>query len=180
MREKKRREFAIVGPGASDGAFVDGAGFGVEEERDFGDVGVGAVHADVALGLLLGIVERMGVEKRPDELAADVFQAEFEMGVLVDGVVSAEESGGADVEAMLVVDLFRINEAGGVTGAGGGDGGVEGMSESVAEGDARGSRLDEFGGITGMEHARLSGHVGETFYTEEQVGARGKGKKEKT
>jgi type IV secretory pathway VirB9-like protein len=29
-----------------------------------------------------------------------------------------------------------------------------------------------------MEHERLSGHVGETFYTDAQVGARGKRKKE--
>ena len=103
------------------------------------------------------------MEKRPDELAADVFQAKFEMGVLVYGVVAAEESGGADVETLFIVDFFGIDEAGRVTGAGSGDGGVEWMREGVAESDARGSRLDEFGGITGMEHARLSGHVGKHF-----------------
>ena len=53
------------------------------------------------------------------------------------------------------------------------------MSESVAEGDARRSGLDEFCGISGMEHSRLSGHVGEAFYTEGEVGARGKRKKER-
>ncbi len=47
------------------------------------------VHADVALALLLGIVEGMGVEEGPDEMAADIFEAEFEMGVLEDGVVAA-------------------------------------------------------------------------------------------
>jgi hypothetical protein len=174
LREEQRREFAIIRPGAGDGAFVDGAGFGVEEERDFGDISLGAVHADVTLRLLLGIVEGMGVEKGPDELAADVFQAEFEMGVLIDGVVAAEESSGADVEALLIVDFFRVDETGRVAGASGGDGGVERMSKRVAEGDARGSRLDEFGGITRMEHARLSGHVGEAFYTEAGGDARGK------
>jgi len=43
---------------------------------------LGAVEADVPLALLLGIVEGMRVEERPDELAADVFKAEFEVGVL--------------------------------------------------------------------------------------------------
>jgi hypothetical protein len=31
------------------------------------------IHANVALALLLGIVEGMGVKEAPDELAADVF-----------------------------------------------------------------------------------------------------------
>jgi len=177
LREEKRREFAIVGPGAGDGAFVEGTGFGVEEKRKFWDVGVSAVHADVALGLLLGIVERMGMEKGPDELAADVLESKFEVRVLVDGVMAAEECGSANVQALLVVDFFRVDEAGRVTGAGGGDGRVEGMSESVAESDARRSGLDEFSGISGMEHARLSGHVEEAFYMEERDGARRKDRK---
>ena len=46
------------------------------------DVGLRAIEADVTLALLLGIIERMRVQEGPDELAADVFQAEFEMGVL--------------------------------------------------------------------------------------------------
>src|SRR6266700_1484955 len=82
LREQERREFAIVGPGAGDSAFVNGAGFGIEKKGEIGNVGLGAVHANVALRLLLGIVERMGVEEGPDELAADIFEAEFEMSVL--------------------------------------------------------------------------------------------------
>ncbi len=39
----------------------------------------------------------MRVEKGPDELATDVFEAEFEMSVLEDGVMSAIKGGGADV-----------------------------------------------------------------------------------
>ena len=54
----------------------------VEEKRKRRNVGLGAVESDVALALLFGIVKRMRVEKGPDELAADVFEAEFEMGVL--------------------------------------------------------------------------------------------------
>jgi len=48
------------------------------------------VQPHIALALLLGIVERMGVKKRPDELPTHVFEAEFEMRVLVNGVMSAE------------------------------------------------------------------------------------------
>jgi hypothetical protein len=137
---------------------------------------MGSVHADVALGLLFGIVEGMGVEKRPDELAADIFQAEFEMGVLIDGVVTAKKSGGTDVEPLFVVYFLRSDEAGRVAGACGGDGGVEGMGESIAESDARWSGLDEFGRITGTEHARLSGHVGESILH----GREGKNLKQRT
>jgi hypothetical protein len=169
--EEERGEFAVIRPGAGDGAFIDGAGFGVEEKRERGNVGVRAIHADVALRLLFGIVEGMSVEERPDELAADVFQAEFEMRVLVDGVVAAEKSRGADVEALFVVYFFWIDEARGVAGARGGDSGVEGMREGVAEGDVWRSGLDEFVGISGLKHAGLGGHVGEAFYTEAEFGA---------
>ena len=92
-----------------------------------------AVEADVTLALLLGIVKRMGVEEGPDELAGDIFQAEFEMGVLENGVMAAVEGGSADVEALLVGDFFGADKARGVAGAGGGDGGVEGMCPGVAE-----------------------------------------------
>src|SRR6266852_5011639 len=110
------------------------------------DIGLSAIEADVALALLLGIVKGMRVQERPDELAADVFEAEFEMGVLVDGVMAAVESGGADIEALLVGDFFGADEARGVAGAGCGNGGVEGMSEGVAESDAGRGGFDEFAG----------------------------------
>ena len=166
LRKKERRKFAIVGPSTGDGAFVDGAGFGVEEERDRGDVGLGTVHADITLALLLGIVERMGVKERPDELAADVFETEFEMRVLIDGVVAAEKSGGADVETLLVGDFFWPDETRGVASARGGDCGIEGMRGGVAESNARWSGLNEFAGISALKHARLGGHSRESFYTE--------------
>ena len=59
--------------------FVDFLARFAEVEIDGRNVGLDAVQADVALALLLGIVEGMSVEKGPDELAADVFEAEFEM-----------------------------------------------------------------------------------------------------
>jgi hypothetical protein len=166
LRKKKRRKFAVIRPGAGDGPFIDGAGFGVEEQRDRRDVGLGTVHADVALALLLGIVERMGVKERPDELAADIFETEFEMRVLIDGVVAAEKSGGADVETLLVGDFFWSDQMRGVASARGSDCGIERMCEGVAESDARWSGLNEFAGISALKHARLGGHSRESFYTE--------------
>ena len=166
LRKKERGKFAIVRPGAGDGSFVDGAGFGVEEERDRGDVGLGTVHADITLALLLGIVERMGVKERPDELAADIFETKFEMRVLINRVVAAEKSGGADVETLLVGDFFWSDEMRGVASARGSDCGIERMREGVAESDARRSGLNEFAGISALKHARLGGHSRESFYTE--------------
>ena len=166
LRKKKSRKFAVIRPGAGDGSFVDAAGFGVEEERDRRDVGLGTVHANVALALLLGIVERMGVKERPDELAADIFETEFEMRMLIDSVVAAEKSGGADVETLLVGDFFRSDEMRGVACARGSDCGIERMREGVAESDARWSGRNEFAGISALKHARLGGHGRESFYTE--------------
>jgi len=124
-----------------------------------------AVEADVALALLLRIVKGMRVEERPDELAADVFEAEFEMGVLVDSVMAAVESGGANVEALLVGDFFRADKAGGVASAGRGDCGIKRVSESVAESNARRSGFDQFAGARAVKHAGLSSHDGSSLYT---------------
>ena len=135
--DEEERKFTVGLPGAGDGLLVDGAVSVVEKKRRVWDVGLRAIQADVALALLLGIVERVGVEKRPDELTADILEAEFEMGVLVDSVVAAIECGGTNVEALLVGDFFGEYQARGIAGAGGGDGGIVGVSESVAEGDAR-------------------------------------------
>ena len=126
-----------------------------------------AVQANVALALLLGIVKGMRVEERPDELAADVFEAEFEVGVLIDGVMAAVEGGGADVEALLVGDFFGADEARSIAGAGGGDGGVERMSEGVAESDAGRGGFDEFAGVRAIKHARLDSHDGSSLYGKE-------------
>ena len=124
-----------------------------------------AVQADVALALLFGIVEGMRVEKGPDELTADVFEAKFEMGVLVDGVMATVEGGGADVEALFVGDFLGADEARGVTGAGGGNGRIEWVREGVAERDAGRGGFDEFARARAIEHAGLSGHYGSSLYT---------------
>src|SRR5260370_19743356 len=104
--DEKRREFAIVIPSAGDGGLVDFLTLFVEEEGRGRDVGLRAVEADVALALLLGIIKGVCVKEGPDELAADVFEAVFEMGVLVDGVMAAVESGGDHVLGVLVGEFF--------------------------------------------------------------------------
>ena len=107
----------------------------------------------------------MRVKERPDELAADIFQAKFEMRVLVYGVMAAVKGCGADIDALLVGDFFRTDQARGVAGACGSDGRVEGMGEGVAQRDARWRRLHQFAGSRGFEHAGLRGHDGRLFYT---------------
>jgi hypothetical protein len=39
------------------------------------------------------------------------------------------------------------------------------MRECVAKSDPGRSGLDEFGGVSGLKHSRLSGHGRESFYT---------------
>src|SRR5205085_4306768 len=168
VADQKRGQFAVVIPGAGDGAFVDSFGFFVEEKRDRRNVRLRAVEANVALALLLGIVKGMRVKERPDELAADVFEAKFEMRVLVDGVVAAVKRGGADIEALLVGDFFGGDQAGRITGARSGNSGIERVRESVAERDARRGGFDKFAGTRAVKHARLGSHVGRLFYTRGQ------------
>jgi len=165
VADQKRREFAIVIPGAGDGGFVNFFAFFVEEEGDLRNVGLSAVEADVALALLLGIVKRVGVKKGPDKLAADVLEAEFEMRVLVHGMMAAIERSGADVRALLVGDFFGSDEARRVAGARRGDGGIERMRESVAESDAGWGGFDKLAGARAVKHARLGSHVWGIFYT---------------
>ncbi len=142
-------QFAIVIPGAGYGAFVN-CSLCRAELRAFGrHVGLGFVEPHVALALLFGIIERMRVEKRPDELAADVFEAEFEMGVLENGVVSAIKSGRANIDALLFGDFFGRNDARGIAGSRGGDGGVVRMREGIAQRD---SRRGGFHGLIRLRH----------------------------
>jgi len=109
LREEEAGKFAIVRPSPDDSAFIDGSGFGVEKKRELRDISLGAIHTNVALALLFGIVERVRMEKRPDELAANVLHSEFEVRVLIDGVMAAEKSSRPDIEALFVVDFFWAN-----------------------------------------------------------------------
>ena len=57
VADQESGEFAIVIPGAGDGAFIGFLALFVEEKRNRRDVGLRAVETNVALALLLRIVE---------------------------------------------------------------------------------------------------------------------------
>jgi hypothetical protein len=80
------------------------------------------IQPHVPLALLLGVIKRMRVQKRPDELPADVFEAKFKVRVLVNGVMAAVKRGRADLQSLLVGNFFRPDEPRRVAGACRGDG----------------------------------------------------------
>jgi hypothetical protein len=98
------------------------------------------------------------MKKGPDKLAADVFQAEFEMRVLVHGVMAAVEGGCADIEALFVGDFVRGDQTRGVASARRGNGRIEGMGKRVAECYARRSGIDRVRDRHAIEHTGLSSH----------------------
>lgn len=91
------------------------------------------------------------------------------MGVLVDGVMAAEKSRRADVEPLLVGDLFGRDQVRCVTGARSGDSGIIRVLEGVAESDARRGGFDKITGRRAAKHSGLRGHDGESFYTYAEV-----------
>ena len=86
----------VVGPRLDHRLLVDVAGLAVERRNERARL----VQLDVALTLLLGVVERVAVQERPDELPRDVLETELEVRVLVDGVVTALVGQPADVLAL--------------------------------------------------------------------------------
>ena len=64
------------------------------------------------------------MQERPHELPADVLEPKLEVGVLVDGVMAAEEGCGADQRTLLVGDLVGRDQARCVTGPRRGNRGV--------------------------------------------------------
>ena len=121
---------------------------------------MGALHADVALTLLFGIVEGMGMKEGPNKLAADIFEAKFKVSVLIDSVMAAIEGGGADVEALLVGNFFRLDQVRRVTCASGSNRRIKGMGKGVAESDPRRGSFHSIRSGNAIKHAGLSGHVG--------------------
>ena len=88
------------------------------------NVGQGAVQANVALALLLRVVKRMSVKEGPYELAAYVLKTEFEMRVLIDGMMAGIKSGRTYGGALFFGDLLRRNQARGIARPGGGNRGI--------------------------------------------------------
>ncbi len=119
--DEQRSKLAIIKPSTNDRSFEDFPRLHVEVKVGGRNVSLRALHADIALALLLRIVERMRVKEGPDKLPAHVFQAEFKMRVLIYGVVAAVEGGGTDIHALFVGDLLRSYETRRVTRTGRGD-----------------------------------------------------------
>ena len=80
------------------------------------------------------------MKKGPHKLATDIFEAKFEMSVLINGVVAAKKRGCADLQPLLVSDFFRSDDARRVTGARRGDCRIVRMREVISQCDTwRGS-----------------------------------------
>ena len=140
---EQRGKLAIVIPGARDGAFIDGPRIRTEARPPRRNVRLRAIESHVALALLLGVVERMRVEKRPHELPADIFEAEFEVSVLVNRVMAAVERRSADIHALLFSDLLGADQPRRIARPCGGNRGVERMRGCVAQRDTRLGGFDE-------------------------------------
>jgi hypothetical protein len=96
---EQRRELGVAIPRAEARRFVDVQRFAAERRHECRAV----LQLDVALARLLGVVERIRVEERPDELPRDVLEAELEMCVLVDGVMPASKVSAPIVSRCLSV-----------------------------------------------------------------------------
>src|SRR4029077_489764 len=101
-----------------------------------------AIEPYVALALLLGIIERMRVQEGPHTLSADIFEAEFKVRVLINGVMPAVVRGGANCHALLVGDFLRANQARRITCARRGNCRIEWMREMISKCDARRGRFN--------------------------------------
>ncbi len=77
------------------------------------------------------------MQKRPDELPADVFESKFKMRVLINGMVAAEKSGRANLQPLFVSNFFRANDPRRVTGARRGDRRIVRMREVISQRDTR-------------------------------------------
>src|ERR1700722_12519022 len=101
---EQRRKFAVILPRSRDRTLVDLAAGGAEIQILGRHVRMRAIQPDVALALLFRVVKGVRVKERPNELPADILKPEFEMRVLINGVVSAVKRRGANVDALLVGD----------------------------------------------------------------------------
>ena len=139
VRSQEVVEPAVGAPGPQDRPLVHAARLGPQA---FGDEGPHLVEAHEALGRLLGVVEGMRVQERPDELPAHVLEAELEVRVLVDRVVAPLEGEGADGLALGGGDLVGLDDAGRVAGASSRDGPCVGLAAGAPEGDLGRARED--------------------------------------
>jgi len=156
-------ELAIAVPSARDGTAVNRAFDVTKRFGRCGNVGLGAVEPDVALALLYGIVKRMSMKKRPDELTTNIFETEFKVGMLKNGVVAAVKCGSANVDALLLGDFAVVNDVRRIARSSRGHRRIERMRERIAKGYPRGASFHD--GICGADFrcSWLGGHLGKHF-----------------
>ena len=82
------------------------------------------------------------MKDRPDELPGDVLEAELEVRVLVDRVVTGVEGQRANRVALPIGDLARGDHARRIAGARSGDRAVERLRGRVAQRDDGRGRLE--------------------------------------
>src|ERR1700735_53683 len=152
------REFAVIVPCASDSFFVDRALWCAETRALRRNVGLRTIQLHVALTLLFGVIKRMRVKQRPHKLPADIFQSEFEMGVLKYGVMSAIVSCGSDRHALLVSDFLETDKAGRIACASSRNRRIERMSEIISQRYPRRSGFHLGSGRRIRRWIKLRGH----------------------
>src|SRR5271170_3719086 len=101
------------------------------------NISLRAVQTDVPLALLLRIVEGMRVQEGPHKLPADIFQAKFEMRMLINGVMPAKVGRRADHHPLLIGDFFWADQTRRIAGARRRYRRIECVREMIAQSDAR-------------------------------------------
>src|SRR5262249_11071228 len=145
-------------PGLRNRSLVDFAAALAEEKRFRRHIRVRAVQSHVALALLFGIVKRMRVQERPDKLAAYILEPEFKMRVLIDRVMPAVKRGCANVDALLVCNFFRADQALRVARSRRSNRRIVGMRECIAQRYDRRTGIDQFSGARRIKHSGLGCH----------------------
>ena len=104
---EQRGQLRVAIPRANNGRLVDVERFTIERRHE----GARLLQLDVALARLLRVVERIGVQERPDELSRHVLETKLEVRVLIDRVVARIERQPADEIALRFGDFRRRNHA---------------------------------------------------------------------
>jgi hypothetical protein len=127
-------ELRVGAPGILDRALEDPLRLTAEPG---GHVSRHLVEPDVALALLLGVVEGEAVQEAPDQLPRDPRERELEGRMLVHRMVSTLVGQRSDVPALTLRDLLGVDHTGRVARARRCDGIIVRPFEPVAEPDLR-------------------------------------------
>ena len=130
---EEHRQIGIAIPCVDDRALVDLERLAGERRH----VRPRLLQFDVALARLLGVVEGIPVQDAPHELARDVFEAELEVGVLIDGVMACLERERADRVALAIRDFVDGDDPRRIARPRGGNRAVERVLGRIAQRDQR-------------------------------------------